>query len=163
MIFTSPVILAILLGMTVSLVKPYLLLDRPLLTDYADTVLNWLGGLTVPLICLVIGYELQFQGRGIGKAVKAIAVRLGLVCTAAFLIDTFLLQRLFNMPVIYSAALWTLFILPPPFVIMVFMSDADSRDRSYITNTLSLHTIVTAVLLVVVAAALSGRGILYQG
>jgi hypothetical protein len=37
----------------------------------------------------------------------------------------------------------TMFVLPPPFVIPIFMSNTSYDEQAYVVNTLSLATLVT--------------------
>jgi len=148
-LFSSPVILSILLGIITSLLKPYVTIRSSLFLGYVNETIQILANLTVPLICLVIGYELKFEKDGLLAAVKTIVARLVLTITAAFLVNAFIITRLFQLPDIYRKAVFTLFILPPPFVITVFISRKNTKEEAYITNTLSIHVLVTAVLFVI--------------
>ena len=50
----------------------------------------------------------------------------------------------------YEYALLTMFILPPPFVIAVFMDKDDRENQQYVVNTLSLSTLVSLIVFVMV-------------
>jgi hypothetical protein len=45
----------------------------------------------------------------------------------------------------------TMFVLPPPFVIPLFMRELKGADRTFVVNTLSLATLVTLVAFTAVA------------
>ena len=57
-----------------------------------------------------------------------------------------------------AAAVMTMAILPPPFVIPLYMGSRpdDEAERDYVADTLSLATVVTLVAFPVVAAVFSG-------
>jgi hypothetical protein len=60
-------------------------------------------------------------------------------------------DRLFPGDRILQAAVMTLFVLPPPFVIPLFMGKATPADQRYVVNTLSLATLVTLVAFTLVS------------
>jgi hypothetical protein len=49
-----------------------------------------------------------------------------------------------------EAAVLTMFVLPPPFVIPLFMREPEGVDRTFVVNTLSLATLVTLVAFTVI-------------
>jgi len=61
-----------------------------------------------------------------------------------------------GFPKLQSIAVLFLFVLPPPFVIPVFRTS--KNDASYISSVLSLHTLVSIVATVVLAAVASEVG-----
>ena len=44
----------------------------------------------------------------------------------------------------------TMFVLPPPFVIPLFMREPEGPDRTFVVNALSLATLVTLVAFTVI-------------
>ena len=49
------------------------------------------------------------------------------------------------------AAVMTMVVLPPPFVIPLYMQRAGQDDRTYVVNTLSLSTLVTLFAFAIVS------------
>ena len=118
-----------------------------------DTVLRTvelLGGLTTPLIGLVIGYEVRLQRGNLLKPAQAIALRLLLWAPAGLLLNALVVGPLFPGDRLLQAAVMTMFVLPPPFVIPLFMPEPEGADRTFVVNTLSLATLVTLVAFTVV-------------
>ncbi len=146
---TSPVILAIFAGILTSLLKGHV---RPsAFSESLNMFLTLLGGLTVPLISLMIGYELSFQKQGMLMALKTVAVRKVLLFLLALLINIFFIRRYMGLGKIYEYALFTMFLLPPPFVISIYMKQEDRENLDYVNNTLSLSTIVSVVSIIAVS------------
>ena len=58
-------------------------------------------------------------------------------------ISVVLIDRLLQLDRGFQAAVLTMIILPPPFVIPLFIPEADKPNRTYVVNTLSLATVVT--------------------
>lgn len=142
---TSPVILAIFSGIFLSFLSPHI--EGNGLTRSLGEFIALAGQLTVPLISLLIGYELSFNKQGLLLAGKTIIVRYGLLITAALLMNHFLIDGLFGLEPIYQKALLTMFLMPPPFVIAIYMKQDDQENLNYVVNTLSLSTLVSVVLL----------------
>ena len=57
-----------------------------------------------------------------------------------------------TLPVLEAAVL-TMFVLPPPFVIPLFMREPEGADRTFVVNTLSLATLVTLVAFTMITVA----------
>jgi hypothetical protein len=51
--------------------------------------------------------------------------------------------RLLGLDQEFQAAVLTMVLLPPPFVIPMFMTKATEEDANYVINTLTLATLVT--------------------
>jgi predicted permease len=146
----TPVILAIFLGIVANRlgVLPALL-GWPISAAAVRTV-ELLGGLTMPLIALVIGYEVRLQRGNLLKPAEAIALRLLVWVPAGLLVNALVVRPLFGVSPILEAAVLTMFVLPPPFVIPLFMREPEGADRTFVVNTLSLATLVTLVAFTVI-------------
>lgn len=115
----SPVIIAIVLGLAASAVMPAL--DRQ--SFWFETIftrlLGTIEGLTTPLVCIVIGSGITLDRRVFAGALRVVVARTAVLAAAGVLFAAYLVPAL-GLPRIYSAAILTLFVLPPPFVIAVF-------------------------------------------
>lgn len=143
--FKTPVILSILLGVLANrsgLMAPAQ--AWPLSAAVLRT-LELLAALTTPLIGLIIGYEVSLQRRNLAWPLRTIGLRLLIWMPLGLLLNALVLTRLFPGDRVIQAALMTLFLLPPPFVIPLYMGKAAPKDRAYVVNTLSLATLVTLV------------------
>ena len=146
---TSPVILAIAGGLLAAAVFPGAV-RSPWAEDGAlMPLLNAVGALTTPLVCLVVGFSLKdFRLAGLRQPLIFVVTRMVLAVSVATVI-TLVLRQFFPIEELQIKAILILFLLPPPFVIPVFRSAGD--DSEFIGNVLSLHTLfsILAVLLVV--------------
>ncbi|MFW6049031.1 MAG: AEC family transporter [Candidatus Bipolaricaulota bacterium] len=110
------------------------------------TTLDYLGALVVPLICIVIGYELEFNPSGLKKAVITTALRLTLAVIVGVLLGKFVFLDLLGFGRTFFLGFITLLVLPPPFVIPVFLEPQDEEENQFVLNTLSVHTIGTLII-----------------
>jgi hypothetical protein len=139
----SPVILSIITGMLagalgiIGAVKVF-----PVSNSVLET-LKLLSNITVPVICIVIGYELQLDVKNIGRPFLAAFTRLAVLMAIAFVINTFLMDMVLHLDNTFKIALYTMFLLPPPFVIPIFMEDREGKDRQFILNTISISILLS--------------------
>lgn len=142
----SPVIIAIILGLITgcSGIKwgSNILLNSIL--NFIDIV----GALTMPLIMLSLGYELEFKKSGFIKAVKTVFVRKLILVFLAIIINKFIISGLLHLPELYVFAVLIMFLMPPPFVISIFMDQDDRESLGYITNTLSISILFSVLILI---------------
>jgi len=109
-----------------------------------DPTLTLIGGATTPLVGLVVGFGLKDGLPGFRASLLVVALRLTLAAGLGAVL-AYVVLPLLGLPPLYSKALMILFLLPPPFVIPVFRSQADGP---YIAGTLSLHTMASLVAIV---------------
>ncbi len=144
---TSPVIIAIFLGIIVSLfakgIEP-----NALFTALGEFI-TLLAGLTVPLIAISIGYGIHIKKEGLAQAFKTILVRKFFLIILALLINYFLVDKLLGMAAIYRYAVLLMFLTPPPFIITIFMRKGDKESADYVDNTLSMDTLVSIIMVMV--------------
>lgn len=110
--------------------------------------LRFLAPMVVPAVLIVVGYGLRFEAVDGGKIVRVMGARalvqLPLACIAAFLV----LGHLLGFELRYQVALFTLMILPPPFIVPLFMP-GDTRaaaERPLIMQVLTVHTLVSLAI-----------------
>ena len=145
----SPVILAILASLALNLSG---LSERLVTSPWAGgfmATLELVGGLTVPLILIVVGYGIRLDGNEIFYSVKIVLVRLAINIPVALLLNRFVIRGLMGLDPGFEAALFTLLILPPPFVLNLFMNQDLKDELHRVDNTLTLHTIISVFLFIV--------------
>jgi hypothetical protein len=139
----TPVILAILGGLlfkATGLTEVFI--ASPLLNSGLET-LRLLGAMTTPLVALVIGYGLQLRAGALAKPARTVSARLLLWLPFGLALSVFVVGRLLGLDQEFQAAVLTMVLLPPPFVIPMFMTKATEEDANYVINTLTLATLVT--------------------
>jgi predicted permease len=144
----SPVIIGIIAGIAASLAGLRdTLYDGPIVGGVMNTLV-FLAALTVPLILLIVGYGIQLDQRGIREAVTPVVIRLAILLPLAVLLPVLLADSLLDGNAYSQAALFTLLILPPPFIIPLYMKPGMPDERRYVNNVLSLSTMVSIFLFV---------------
>lgn len=146
---SSPVIIAIIAGLAVSFLKQ--VIDPNIFLDSINEFLHITGSLTVPLIALVIGYELSIKKDGILLSLQTIIIRKVLLAVLAIVVNLLIIRNVLELPKIYEYAVFTMFMLPPPFVISIYMKQEDRANLNYVVNTLSLSTVVSALAVILVS------------
>jgi predicted permease len=147
--FKSPVIIAILAGLILNLVGARdFLYERPV-TGALMATLQFLSSLTIPLILIIVGYGIKLDRHGFRDALLVIVVRMALLVPLALVLNSLLIRGLLNLEKPFEAALFTLFILPPPFIVPLYMRPELVEERRYINNVLTLYTVVSIAIFAV--------------
>ncbi len=103
----------------------------------------------IPLILIIVGFELPFDFSNFKLVIGAIALRMGMMLTFAYLINAYVIVRWLGLDEIYTAAVFTLFILPPPFFIpLSIIGECD--HKKFVLDFVSLHLLVSLIVFVVV-------------
>jgi hypothetical protein len=117
-------------------------------SGFAGVVFDTVGGLTTPLVCLVIGSSLSagiaFSSDLLRVVVFRAALGLGLGLVFAYLIVPAL-----GFSEWHSRAAIVLFVLPPPFIIPVY----HKGNANFVSSALTLSTIVSVAFIAVLAIA----------
>ncbi len=116
-------------------------------------LVDTLKSLTTPLICLVIGADIRIDRGSLGFALRLSLGRLAVMAAIAFAIGDLLVLRVLGLPEAYRFAAWVLFLLPPPFVIPVFMKGGDESESRRVATTLSIHSLLSIAAIASLAAA----------
>ena len=152
----TPVIIAIVAGVAGSLFQLGDSLASNPFTNAGLETLSMLAAVTTPAIAIVIGYSTSFSAGSLGDPLRTLAVRLPIWIGLALLFNWLVIDGLLGLDRLFQAAVMMMAILPPPFVVPLYMARARGRDVSddpdhdYLANTLALATIVTLVLVTVV-------------
>jgi predicted permease len=144
--FRSPVIIAILAGIGFNLLGMRDFLYQGPVTGAILNALEFLTGLTVPLILIIVGYGIQFSREGIHQSVGLTALRLGILIPGAILINVLILGNWLDLEPGFQMGLFTLMILPPPFIIPLYMRAKDDAERHYVNNTLMVYTLASIIV-----------------
>lgn len=145
-IVASKVLWAIFGGLAISLAAPGFAASLAGADGFAAPVFDTIGGLTTPLVCLVIGASLAGGVPRDPAIVKVVALRtvVGLALGLGF---GLLVVPALGFSDWYAKAAIMLFVLPAPFVIPVYYR----RSAAFIGSVLTLSTAVSIVLIAVLA------------
>ena len=144
----SPVVWAIVLGLTLSILGIWRFEDT---TAYesVSSVFTLISAPTSFLICLVIGNGLKLSFKGMKAELLTNIIRFTLTLVFATVINILVFKQI-GMEPIYTKALYTMFILPAPFVIPAFMDNPSEEDKSYVANTLSIGTLMSLIMFIII-------------
>ena len=147
---SAPVVIAILAGILFNILGLQAVLYQLPITGALMTVFEFLGNLTVPLILIIVGYGIKINRAGLGDALLIVIIRLGILIPLAFIVNIYLIRGFLQLDRLFETALFTLLILPPPFIVPLYTSSNLSIDeKQYINNVLTIHTIISVAVFIV--------------
>ena len=146
---SSPVIIAIFASILLNLTGLASWLINAYFADGLFNVIGLLAGLTAPLILLVVGYDIKIRRDNIKSSLLVVLLRLGFLIPLALLINHYILSGFLNLDRGFQIAFFTLLILPPPFIIPIFMKKELIEEKAFITNTLMLHTVASITAFII--------------
>jgi predicted permease len=141
--FKSPVIIGILAGIILNILNAQEFLYERAFTGGLMATLEFLSNLTIPLILIIVGYGIKLDRYGLKEAALVIGVRLLILVPLALLLNRVLIRELLDLEKPFEAALFTLLVLPPPFIIPLYMRAGMVEERRYINNVLTLYTLAS--------------------
>jgi predicted permease len=144
--FRSPVILAILAGIALNLLGAADFLAEQPVTGGILATLDFLSALTIPLILIIVGYGIRLDREGLRDAALVIGVRLAILIPLALLVNAVIVRGLLDLERPFEIALFTLFILPPPFIVPLYMRQDLPDEKRYVNNVLMLYTVVSLAI-----------------
>ena len=78
-----------------------------------------------------------------------IAIRLLVNIPLALLLNRFFIRGLLGLGIGFEAALFTMMILPPPFILTLYMPQDLEDEVHNVDNTLTLHSIVSIIVFII--------------
>ncbi len=148
----SPVIIAIALGVACNLIASKEALWGAPVLGAVMTSLKFLSGMTIPLILLIVGYGIRFEEEGFSQAVKTACFRMAVLIPLALAVNVLFIRGLLGLSRPFEVALFTLFILPPPFIIPLYMRPGVSSERRYVLNALTVNTVLSLIVFAIYLA-----------
>jgi len=146
----SPIIIAIFAAIFLNLTGIYKSIEGNILVSSIWATLTLLSQLVSPLILLTVGYSLQINHIPWKAGFHLISLRLlsiGILGTVLILFTREFVMEI-NKTMLY--AFITFFLLPPPFIIPVFLGDKFKNENLFYNNLLVLSTIVTLILFMMI-------------
>lgn len=147
--FRSPVIVAILSSIVLNVLGlTGELYDAPVTGAVLGTM-DFLSALTIPLVLMIVGYDIRLNFDGVRDALLVIGIRLAYLIPLALILNVVLIDGLLDLEEPFEAALFTLLILPPPFIVPLYMRPDADDERAYVNNVLMLYTLVSVAVFTV--------------
>ncbi|MBI9101525.1 MAG: hypothetical protein JEY99_03845 [Spirochaetales bacterium] len=148
--FKSPLIIAILSALILNISGIYARIDTNPLSQAVLASTQILSGIVTPLILLTIGAMLSFKHISWKSAVHLIGLRLLVVAIFGTLLALFTARFVMEINQIMLYAFIIFFLLPPPFIIPVFLGEKYKKENVFYNNLLVLYTPITLVLLMII-------------
>lgn len=145
----SPVIVAILAGLALNVSGTGSAIHRAAAGRAVLETLETLGAMLVPTILLIIGYGLRINGAFLRQAARSVVLRLAALVPIALFTVYVVSRRWLALPVPFERAIVTFLLLPPPFIVPLFMRESDLQEKQYVHSVLSLYTLLTVLLFLV--------------
>jgi hypothetical protein len=144
--FSSPAMTAIILALLLNATHLFEAVSSHAVSQGFIGSLEIISAATSPLILIIIGYQIKIERSGLVESLKLIAVRMttiALLGTAfVFLADRLIME--IDSVMLY--AFITFLILPPPFIIPIFLPKSAVEQNKFLNNAIVLHTIISLVL-----------------
>lgn len=147
----SPILIGAFLGILASLSGAAPLIDAVPATSALVSALTLLANSAVPMTLLIIGYDLHFDIKNFVKPATAVILRLTMMLAFAYVLNTVVIDGLMGLDHMFQMALYTMFILPPTFLIPVYIQ-GDCEEKSFILNFFSIHLVLTIIAFVILVA-----------
>jgi predicted permease len=126
----TPVVIAIVAGIAGSALGLGATLEASPLGDAALRTLGLLGALTTPLIAIVIGYSTRLRQGSLGAPLGTVAVRMTAWVAFALVFNAVVIDGLLGLDRLFQAAIMTMAVLPPPFVVPLYLRAARRRAEA---------------------------------
>jgi predicted permease len=147
---STPVVIAILSSLILNFAGASQSLYQLPITGGVMTTLAFLSNLTVPLILIIVGYGVKIDIEGLKEALIVVAIRLAIMIPFVSALNAYLIKNILHLDKFFEIAMFTLLIMPPPFIVPLYASkNLDIGEKSYINNVLTVHTIISVLIFLV--------------
>jgi len=147
---TSPVVIAILFSLILNVLGTADTLHELPITGALMATLQVLGNLTIPLILVIVGYGIKFDRHGFKDSLLVVLIRLTILIPLALVVNLFLIRTFLQLDAFFEAAIFTLLILPPPFIVPLYARHKlNLAEKQYINNVLMVHTIISIAVYII--------------
>ena len=145
---TSPTIIAIVLGLALNLTGLSVQLGQGPVGGAVMATLKYLAAVIVPMVLLIVGYGSRLSWPDVQAALPLVLTRLLVAVALALAIGSLVFDGILGLAPIYRHALFTLMVLPPPFIIPQFIPRERRDDITYATNVVSLYALASVAVFV---------------
>ncbi len=145
---TSPLILAIVAALVLNVAGISSRFEsHPAGAAVLETA-GLLGNLLIPTILIIIGYGMRLSLRGVRQAVTVVTTRFVFLVPATYLVAIVLVRNTLDLGPAFEAAVITFMLLPPPYIVPLFMPVSMKEERVYANNVLTVYTVVSIALFI---------------
>lgn len=148
--FTSPVVIAIIVGVLLGATGIYQALVPSGVSSLIDACTDFVSAPTSAIILLTIGYDLVLDKIPWSKVASISVVRIAIMIIMR--VGAGVIVHAIGMGDSLDIALNVMLILPPPYVLPVFADD--ENEREYVSASLSFMTLLSIVGFMIMAAVM---------
>lgn len=152
----TPVILAIFAGIFLNFSDFYPISQNFSITAAMLDTSQILGSLTMPLAALVLGYELNIKPGYLKQPFVSAAIRMLIWIGFAVFLNLIIIRTWLGLNQTFETAVWFMFVLPPPFVVPLYLQKTSQENQNYVLNTITLSTIFSLIAMVILRLVLPG-------
>jgi len=147
---STPVVIAILASLLLNIMGLGKSLYQLPIAGGIMATLNFLSPLTIPLILIIVGYGVKIDRSGLREAINLAIIRLGILIPLALVLNIYLIRNSLMLEKFFEIALFTLLIMPPPFIVPLYANKTlDIEEKSYINNVLTVHTVISVLIFLI--------------
>jgi len=147
---SSPVVIAIIGSLFLNIIGASKIVYQLPFVGGVMATLDFLSKLTVPLILIIVGFGIKFDRNRLGKALGIVALRFGIMTPIILIVNKFLIRNYLNLDQFFEIAVFTLLMMPPPFIVPLYADEnLDAGEMSYINNVLALHSVISVSVFVI--------------
>ena len=150
--FRSPVVIAIIAGLVANAVGLASLLEDGVVGRGLLGSIDMLASLTGPLILLVVGYGIALTRQQVVGAFRPVVVRIALIAPLVAIVPILIVGELLGLDRSYQGAMAILLVLPPPFIIPLYMDPGEEVESAYVTTMLTAYSVVSIVAVAAIVA-----------
>jgi predicted permease len=150
--FSSPVFIAILLGLIFSSSNIYYSFENNILLTTIFSVLQFFSQPIACIMLFVIGYGISFSKNNINQVFIISLLRLILMGSMAFIVVN-LLENIIGLDIYMRTAIILLFFTPAPYILPIFSKDMN--NRVFTSTVLSANLITSMIAFSIIAYNIS--------
>ena len=109
---------------------------------------DFLGGLLIPAILIIIGYGMRLSRSGVRQAGGVVIARLVVLLPLAVFMSRVVIRHWLDLDPAFEAATFTFLVLPPPYIVPLFMRKDQVDDQVHANNVLSVYTVISLAIFV---------------
>jgi hypothetical protein len=150
---TNPALTAIFIGLFMNIIGFLRWGQNAAAAQIFLSALEKLPPLIVPLILIIIGYNMKMQLESLKQTFFLFLQRIFLMLPLSLLFIYLVMQKILNLDEYYIYGLLTLILLPPPFIIPLFLPSERKKELPEINSILMSYTLISVLfffLLVVI-------------
>lgn len=139
----SPIIIAIAAGSILNLAGLEPLLSGSLAVRPILRAMELLGAVIAPLILVVIGFGMRFSPIAVRDALPTVLLRFSLILIVVVFVVRPLVEDMMGLGRIVTHAVATFLLLPPPYIVPLYVPGDETEDLIYANNVLSVYTLLS--------------------